>query len=147
MSAIAGKDARALSLDALEGRWRIARRIEDRRAGTQGTLVGEAVWSGDGAGSRQVETGVLRLGAARPMQARRVYLWRAGAAGALNVCFEDGRPFHRLVPGAASDRHLCGPDIYDVTYDLGAFPDVWHQRWSVMGPRKEYTLSTRFWRG
>jgi len=129
-------------LAELEGRWQVVRRIDDRRAGLVGHFEGEAVWCPDADGLRQLETGVLRYGDAAPMQASRVYLWRQDGDG-LAVFFEDGRPFHRVGPERLQDRHLCDPDIYDVRYDLSAWPD-WVQDWIITGPRKDMRLVSRF---
>lgn len=132
----------AIGLADLEGRWRLDRRIEDRRAGLTGHLVGEAVWRRDGDIWRQEETGLLRYGAGAPMRADRVYLWRAEGGG-FAVFFDDGRPFHRWAPGAPAARHHCAPDVYDVAYDLRAWP-VWTQTWRVTGPRKDAVITSRF---
>jgi len=131
-----------IRLADLEGRWRLDRRIEDRRAGIIGRFEGEAVWHADGAGLRQEETGLLHFGTAPPMQASRVYLWRESETG-LEVFFEDGRPFHSLSADRLQDRHWCDPDTYDVTYQLATWPD-WHQVWDVTGPRKDMRLTSRF---
>ncbi len=131
-----------IGLRDLEGRWHLTRKITDRRAGLSGLLDGVSVWRPDNDGLIQHETGVLRYGDAPPMQASRVYLWRA-EAGALVVLFEDGRPFHRLGPGAAHDTHLCAPDTYVVTYDFADWP-VWDQTWEVTGPHKDLRLHSRF---
>ena len=85
---------------------------------------------------------MLTMGAAPPMQASRVYLWRDTGAG-LSVAFEDGRPFHSLAPGRLEDRHWCDPDTYDVRYDFTRWPD-WTQRWRVTGPRKDAVILSRF---
>lgn len=131
-----------ISLADLEGTWRLTRQIADQRAGLTGRLEGTCRWLRDGAGLRQEETGLLHYGTAPPMQSARVYLWRQEADG-LAVFFEDGRPFHRLVPGRLSDRHLCDSDTYDVTYDLSRWPD-WTQVWRVTGPRKDARITSRF---
>ncbi len=131
-----------VTLGDFEGRWQLTRRIEDRRAGLTGQLTGEAVWRRDGDGLRHEETGVLRYGAAAPMRAKRVYLWRAEAGG-FSVFFEDGRPFHSWTPGAPEARHHCDPDIYDVTYDLTGWP-AFTQVWHVTGPRKDAVITSRF---
>jgi hypothetical protein len=59
------------------------------------------------------------------------------------VFFDDGRPFHRIGPGRLSDRHLCDPDTYDVTYTFeenGAFTTLW----AVTGPRKDHLIRSRY---
>jgi hypothetical protein len=131
-----------ITLAALQGRWSLERVIADRRAGVTGRLTGVADWVPDDAGLRQVEQGVLRYGDATPMQATRAYLWRAGPAG-LEVFFDDGRPFHKLSATGGSDRHHCAPDLYDVRYDLSDWP-MWSQVWTVTGPRKDATITSRF---
>ncbi|AHM05551.1 hypothetical protein roselon_03293 [Roseibacterium elongatum DSM 19469] len=131
-----------IGLQDLEGRWTLARVIEDARAGLTGHVDGRAVWRPDGVGLRQEETGLLRYGAGAPMRAERSYLWRA-EAGALVVYFDDGRPFHRVAKDALSDRHWCDPDIYDVTYDFAQWPR-WQTVWHVRGPRKDMVITSRF---
>jgi hypothetical protein len=131
-----------IALADLQGAWRLTREIADHRAGLTGRLEGTSRWSPDADGLRQEETGLLRYGAAPPMQAARAYLWRQDGAG-LAVFFENGRPFHLLAPGRLSDRHLCAPDTYDVTYDLSRWPD-WVQVWHVTGPRKDARITSRF---
>ncbi len=133
-----------IQLADLEGRWRLERRIDDRRAAIVGHLDGEVTWRPDGAGLRQEEQGVLRYGDAPEMQASRVYLWRATSEG-IAVFFEDGRPFHELRHGAREDRHLCPPDTYDVRYDFGDWP-TWRQVWHVTGPRKDAIIDSVFQR-
>jgi hypothetical protein len=134
----------AALLAALEGRWRLARAIVDRRRGTAGRLSGEAVFAADGAGLVCVEAGILRLAGAAPLRAERRSLWRA-EAGLVAVRFADGRPFHAFDPRAARPgaRHDCPPDLYRVAYDFSAWPD-WSATWEVTGPRKEYRLRSRY---
>jgi hypothetical protein len=131
-----------ITLTDLHGAWRLTRHITDHRAGVTGSLTGLCHWRPDGPGLRQHEEGVLILGSAPPLQASRAYLWRHEGAS-LVVFFEDGRPFHRLGPGQLADRHLCAPDVYDVAYDFGRWPD-WTQSWRVLGPRKDMTIESRF---
>ena len=131
-----------IGLADLRGRWRLSREIADARAGLTGRFEGTCTFTPDAEGLRQVEEGVLHFGAAPPMRAGRVYLWRAQPEG-LEVLFEDGRPFHQLSPDLLSDRHLCDPDTYDVTYDLSRWPD-WTQAWRVTGPRKDARITSRF---
>jgi hypothetical protein len=130
------------ALGDLLGDWRLERVITDHRAGVTGHLAGQCRFVPDADGLRQEESGTLRYGAAAPMQAARTYLWRADGAG-LAVFFDDGRPFHRLMPGQGGDRHHCPPDIYDVTYDLTRWPH-WVQSWRVTGPRKDALIVSRF---
>ena len=130
-------------LRRLAGRWRLARRIEDGR-GPGGSFDGAAVFLQVADGLDYSETGELVLGQGAPMRAERRYLWRA-AGGRVAVFFADGRAFHDFDPAGAraEARHLCGADIYDVTYDFARWPD-WETVWRVRGPRKDYRMVTRY---
>ena len=124
------------------GGWVIARRIDDRLAG-QARFAGTAVLTPAPGGLAYAETGMLRT-AAGAFEARRAYLWQFDAAG-VAVLFVDGRPFHRFVPDgrAEGSDHPCGADLYRVTYDFTRWPD-WSAVWTVTGPRKDYTMESRF---
>ncbi|GAB5445693.1 DUF6314 family protein [Gymnodinialimonas sp.] len=126
----------------LEGRWRVTREVDDRRAGLTGRFEGEAVWAPDAEGLIQTEEGVLSYGTAPPMQATRRYLWRE-EGGALRVFFEDGRAFHTVPKAGQVALHDCPPDIYRVRYTFDSaevFTTIWH----VTGPRKDAVLTTHF---
>ena len=129
---------------AFAGRWRVARDIR-HGDGLTGRLTGEAIIAPAGPGLFTYdEAGTLTLGAADPLHATRRYLWRA-AEGAIDVSFEDGRPFHRISLAAFRPEtvHLCPPDRYAVAYDFTDWPH-WTARWQVEGPRKDYTMTTRY---
>lgn len=128
------------------GTWQIARLVSDRRSGQTGRFDGQVALSLCGDGLAYVETGQLRIGSGPAMTATRRYLWRF-LNGFVQVSFEDGRPFHSFqagVSGAGTD-HLCGADNYRVTYGFADWP-VWTTVWQVAGPRKDYTLESRYWR-
>lgn len=130
-------------LDAFAGRWRIARQIDDRRAGQMARFDGEVVFMPEGPGLRYEETGVMHLPGQPPMQATRRYDWRPGAGG-IEVFFDDGRFFHTIGPGAQPRaRHECAPDLYRVAYDFTGWP-LWRAVWQVSGPRKDYEMVTRY---
>jgi len=133
-------------LAQFEGRWRIARRIEDEWMGTTGLFEGVARFSPDPQGLAYHETGELRLPQEAPMVASRRFLWRADAGG-IAVHFDDGRPFHRIAAGArvVQDWHHCQPDDYEVSYNFTRWPD-WRMIWRVRGPRKDYTAISDFTR-
>ena len=131
-----------IGLSDFEGGWRLARRIEDARAGLAGRLEGQAVFRPGDGGLILTETGVLRYGTGPPMQAERRYLWRAEAGG-IAVFFDDGRPFHRFSPAAPEARHDCAPDLYHVRYDFSDWPR-WRAVWHVTGPRKEYVITSDY---
>lgn len=135
---------RVTSLAQFEGVWAIDRHILDHRAGAEGRLTGTATFTPDGEGLTVHETGELRYAGQPPIRAERRYLWRE-RAGRVEVLFDDGRPFHAFPLDTATPeaRHACDPDAYAVRYDFGAFPD-WTARWRVTGPRKDYTMTTRY---
>ncbi len=128
------------------GRWRIARRIEDARAGASGLFEGVAQFVPDGPGLRYEEAGELRLGEGPGLRASRAYLWRPAVDG-IEVFFEDGRDFHRLDPaaGVCTAFHDCPPDAYEVSYDFTRWPR-WQATWEVTGLRKRYRMVSEYWR-
>lgn len=129
-------------LSDFEGGWRLDRRIDDARAGLTGRLEGQAVFRPVQGGLVVTETGRLSYGAAPPLQAERVYLWRAEAGG-IAVAFEDGHPFHWFAPARPEATHDCPPDLYRVRYDFTRWPD-WQAVWHVTGPRKDYVMTSRY---
>ncbi len=133
-----------ITLQELEGLWRLSRVIEDARAGLTGGLEGQSLWSRGEGGLIQTETGMLHYGNAAPMQATRRYLWR-GEGGALQVFFDDGRPFHEVPQDGGEALHDCPPDTYRVTYRFGG-PEAFTTRWHVTGPRKDAVITSTFTR-
>lgn len=132
------------SLDQLEGRWRLARRIV-QADGSEGALDGTCTFRRAGHRLIQEEEGLLRLPLDGPaLRATRRYVWTAGT-GRLEVLFEDDRPFHTVPLGVARPEatHLCPPDRYAVVYDFSAFPD-WRSVWQVEGPKKAYAMTTDY---
>lgn len=124
-----------------EGRWRVARVIDDRQAGRKGRFEGTVRFTQERAGLRYHEAGELSFDGAKPIAATRDYLWREGPSG-IEVCFADGRFFHHLGPRAT---HWCDPDHYTVAYDFTDWPD-WRAVWEVEGPRKSYRTQSLFTR-
>lgn len=133
-----------MRLRDFEGRWRVSRKIVDRRGGLEGRFDGDAVLSRVPRGLAYREEGTLRLGAGPACSARRDYLWSEDPHG-IAVRFGDGRFFHRFDPSAAEPEaeHDCAPDRYHVRYDFAAWPQ-WRAEWRVMGPRKDYRLISRY---
>ncbi len=125
-------------LGALAGRWRTWRALR-HADGTRARFTGESVWRPEGALLRCVETGMLEQGG-QAFPARRETLWRATPM-AIEVLFDDGRPFHSIDGTPAV--HDCAPDTYVLRYDFGLWPD-WSVRWHVTGPRKNYRAITRY---
>lgn len=128
------------------GDWQIDRAITDRRTGQPGRFVGRAVLTPVGqTGLAYAETGQLQIGPGPPMASTRRYVWAFGDA--VQVAFDDGRPFHSFRPGisGAGTDHQCGADLYQVTYGFHDWP-CWTARWAVQGPRKDYVMLSRYWR-
>lgn len=126
------------------GAWSFDRTIQDRRAGHTASVGGTAVFEPNAAGLRYVETGTLHLPNAAPLEARQVHFWRAAEDG-IEVCFSDGRAFHRIDPATDAPRacHDCAPDLYRVAYDFSGWPR-WDCVWEVTGPRKNYRMTTQY---
>ncbi len=124
----------------LRGRWRIERRIRDRRLACEGLFQGEAVFAGEGTGLRYEETGILRFGDYQG-QAQRAAHYKFSAPHKADVTFEQGGLFHDLdlSQGLWRVLHPCGPDLY-----RGRIAAPSHNRWSVAwrvsGPRKDQIM-------
>ncbi|MDU9003575.1 DUF6314 family protein [Sedimentitalea todarodis] len=123
-------------LQDFEGGWELIRRIE-HADGTLARFEGLSIWAPDGDGLCQEESGVLRIGKAAPIVARRRYLWRP----ILSVHFDDGRFFHDVPSTGGKASHWCAPDQYDVTYDFAPWPEF-RVTWQVSGPRKSYRMDS-----
>lgn len=132
---------------ALPGAWSLARRISDGTA-MAGTAVFAPAVDGDGLAYR--EQGSLRLVGGEVFQAERRYVFQPRPAG-FAVFFAETplRLFHEVAL-AAADRtlsgeaaHLCANDRYASRYAF--HPDgSFSIRHVVSGPRKAYTLDTRY---
>jgi hypothetical protein len=133
-------------LEAFEGEWAFVRAIEDLRAGRQGRFIGRAAFRpAAGGGLDYREEGMVTFDGGPAMTASRDYRWRDGGGGVIEVRFGDGRFFHRFLPEGpeTTDVHLCGPDTYRVRYDFARWPQ-WRADWRVTGPRKDYSLVSRY---
>lgn len=129
------------------GAWTLNREIIDHSGAMSGTLVGKADFArGDADTFMYRENGVLQLARGGHFTAQRTYVWRWEAARVV-VTFADGAAFHEFVPEGmgAGTAHLCGADLYNVTYDFSAWPR-WEAAWKVQGPRKDYTSVTVYTR-
>ncbi len=129
-----------LTLEALLGPWRIARRIT-HGDGAQASFEGTASWTAAGQGADYVERGDLVMPGQGRFQAERRYFWSRD----LDVFFDDGRFFHRVPAAGGAARHWCAPDQYDARYDFSGWPD-WSCLWHVKGPRKDYRLQSVYTR-
>lgn len=129
----------------LTGRWRIARRISDTRAGLVGRLTGWAVFTPSADGLIHDETGDLSFGAYQGQAVRRYRLSFDGSSAMVHHA--DGSLFHPLdlTSGVADILHRCGEDTYRGRYRvLGENRFV--VSWQVTGPRKRYRLATSYLR-
>lgn len=131
------------ALGLFKGCWHLKRRI-DHADGTHAEAEGQARFAPDDSGLVMVERGVLRMDGATAMRFDRRYLWRSDENGGIVVLFGDGRPFHEFGVGRVNARHDCPPDRYDVSYDLSRLPESWGSVWRVIGPRKNYRMTTRY---
>ncbi len=133
----------ALGLKDFAGRWRLDRRIRDAQGDREGRFRGDALFRPEGATLFYRERGELTLDG-REMAAEQSHVWRQ-EGNRICVVFADGRPFHTFELGVLTPegRHVCAPDLYRVLYDFGAWPE-WRSEWRVSGPRKDYTLTTRY---
>lgn len=154
----------------LPGTWTFERRVQDRR-GADFTVAGTAEFTVlvDGR-IRWHESGTMTLNGEDHPVHRTLFLAPLSGTGSdsfaasdWKVTFEDGRFFHPWPaedagagqsgrdtgekPTLASAKtvvHVCTPDLY-----RGEFLDVvphekWTLVWNVSGPRKDYTMRTRY---
>ena len=139
-----------IALHDFIGTWQLARRIvEDagRQARFEGTARFARMDGAAGAAGALLlhEEGTLYLPGQDGLHATRRFTWWPGRDGRVEVRFDDGRPFHVFDPNRAecTDRHWCDPDTYVVRYDFSRWPE-WSARWRVDGPRKGYTMHSRY---
>ncbi|MBY8975172.1 hypothetical protein KHP62_05095 [Rhodobacteraceae bacterium NNCM2] len=132
------------TLSFFAGQWQMVRIIENVSEGVIGEFWGECGFAPDGEGLICRETGVLRFRGA-DYHAERSSLWRFPAPGKVEVQYDDGRPFHDFVDDEPEARHLCGEDLYRVSYDFGM--NEWTSVWDVKGPAKDYRMTTVYRRG
>jgi hypothetical protein len=133
-----------LAPTALLGSWRFERTIDDRLAGRRTRVDGTATLSSDGAGRiRWSENGVMH-GPGGDVPVSQTRLVAQDPAGAWQVLFSDGRPFHDWRPGAVV-AHDCAPDDYRGL--IARSPDGgWTMRWAASGPEKDYVIDTAYTR-
>ena len=133
----------------LEGKWSLGRRIDDRRAGQEGSLNGTALFLAEGADLLYREEGRLVIGGpANPVYegpALQSYRFAFPAPARAAVHFRDGRLFHdlELTRGRWRCTHLCDPDRYEGEF-TALDADTWRVVWNVTGPRKELTLDSTY---
>lgn len=137
-------DARWSGLADFARDWQIDREIEDRKAGETTTFQGTVRVIPEPDQLRWIEEGTL-TNSAGSFAGSRTYLWRADPLShGISLHFEDGRFFHTIHPvPKPSDAHDCPPDTYQVAYDFSDWPR-WQANWTVTGPRKDYTMLSRY---
>ena len=128
-------------LQDFEGVWTVSREIE-HADGTRAVFEGHATFVPDAGGLAYEETGTLQMAGRPSLSATQRYRWDAD----LNVSFEDGRFFHTVPPEGGETAHWCDPDQYDGHYAFEDWPRF-TVRWRVRGPRKDYSMETRYVRG
>ncbi|MCT4558910.1 MAG: DUF6314 family protein [Pelagimonas sp.] len=127
-----------LTLNDFLGDWHLTREIQ-HGDGAQASFEGQARWIADAGGADYRESGQLQMPGQGAFQAERRYRWDAD----LRVFFDDGRFFHSVPPLGGDSAHWCDPDQYDATYAFCDWPN-WSCRWRVRGPRKDYTMTSRY---
>lgn len=130
------------SIKGFEGLWRLTKGIEDRK-GQPSSFIGSAKVSLSDSGWSYDEFGKVRISDGTILNASRRYLWME-TEGAIDICFDDGRPFHRMAMEGGEAAHDCPPDIYRVSYDFAGWPREWSATWVVVGPRKDYAMHCRY---
>ncbi|MEM6492498.1 MAG: DUF6314 family protein, partial [Pseudomonadota bacterium] len=147
-SSISSPNGCAMRTDAavyFAGRWRLTRRIGDRRLGRVGRMTGDAAVTPDGAGGFVfAETGRLVFGDhAGP--AERLYRLRDCVGPQATLTDDADIPLARfdLTAPRTDFTHRCPPDVY-----LGRFTprcdDAWRLVWRVTGPRKDLVIATQY---
>jgi len=128
------------------GTWSYLRLLDDRRLGTQGSLLGIASFRPDGEGLTYDERGRMVFAGSETTATRR---YRYGFPEDLraSVRFADGRSFHEMDLRAGADRfrHDCPPDLYEGQCRLLS-DNAWQLEWRVAGPRKDLRLTTVYCR-
>lgn len=125
--------------------------IDDRRTGARARAWGSAHFIREDPGSiRWSEQGSLLWGGAE-VAVERTLMLRRGDDGRWNVFFEDGSSFHPWRAGLV--EHPCADDSYlgrlegadgDPASEVGSAPRRWTLEWTVLGPSKDYTLTTTY---
>lgn len=128
----------------LTGPWSYLRQLDDRRLGTQGSLIGIGRFRPAEDGLTYDERGHMAFAGIDTIATRR-YRYSFPTAHRAQVCFDDGRAFHMmdLTDGQDRFRHHCAPDLYEGHCLLLTKTD-WRLEWRVTGPRKDLWLTTHY---
>jgi hypothetical protein len=122
----------------LLGRWRLDRRVVDRRDRLFGIVRGTLSLVEDGPVIRWRERGTLRWQNTDLAVTRELLI--VEEPGGWQVRFVDGRLFHPWRPGAVVE-HPCNADLYRGIVDVR--PNLLRILWDVLGPAKDQRLFTR----
>lgn len=150
------RDALAIPrlFQGLEGEWNLQRNL-----GKQGSMQGTACFrSLDNAPRYHYkEEGLVTLDTGKQLPAQREYIY-AYDGRTISVYFRDpvskqkGGLLHTLQfstppsqgwPLHAKGIHRCNPDVYYADYTFRSYKEF-HMRYRVLGPRKNYTITTLF---
>ena len=127
--------------DYFRGGWLLVRIIENVPEGIIGEVWGEAEFSEDGEGLACREQGVMRFGGA-DHHVERTSLWRFPEPGRVEVLYEDGRPFHDFLTRDPIALSIEEDARYEIVYDFE--PATWISRWQLLGPGRNYMMTTRY---
>ena len=135
-------------LSSLAGSWLFRRSVDNGAS-----MIGTATITSRGDGQFDYhERGELRLPDGQTVAGECRYPF-AECAGGFSVLFAETPPrlFHRIVLHGIGPRligdgtHLCSADRYDSRYEF-RFDGSFVVQHAVHGPRKRYTITTRYWR-
>ncbi|MEM8618287.1 MAG: DUF6314 family protein [Actinomycetota bacterium] len=131
---------------SLVGSWRIWRSIDDRYGRQCMTGKGNAHFEPAGADVLEYHERLNMRFAHRatPLAATGSFVWRYDHP-IVEVVSRDRLVVQRfdLLVDSHSYVHDCGPDRYEGRCDFSKWPD-WTSSWDVVGPRKDYLMTTRF---
>ncbi|HEY1486176.1 MAG TPA: DUF6314 family protein [Micromonosporaceae bacterium] len=121
--------------ERLVGRWRLNRRMTDRRTGRIGCFHGELRITHS---LEWIEEGTMTWGDHRGPATRKLLLRKETDGWWMR--FADARPFHPWLIGEPVD-HLCGEDHYRGLITVA--DDRMRIGWDVTGPRKDQRIDSR----
>ncbi|HEX2904263.1 MAG TPA: DUF6314 family protein [Jatrophihabitans sp.] len=128
----------------LLGRWRLHRRLADRRAGVQGWLTGTLDLQQQAPDRISwYEKGTLSWQGER-LEVFREYAIVSDGSG-WQVLFADGRPFHPWRPGELVE-HPCRADRYRGLVVVDRDRTRLRVQWDVSGPAKDQRILSRCYR-
>lgn len=127
----------------LLGRWRLHRRLADRRTGVIGQVAGHLQLERDGERIRWFEQGELQWDGRTIPVHRELQIVADGDAWL--VCFADGRPFHPWRPGETVE-HPCRADRYRGLVLIDRDRTRLRIGWDVAGPAKDQRILSRCYR-